>query len=150
MQTSYSKDQPLGYEGQIADPGIRNVDTRIAESAIPFGVAVAKGAATSSAKTAASGTPVVGVSVRTHTIVNPADGTDPKYLTGDAVSVLTFGSIYVSPIEAVDDGDDVYFVHATGKFSKSAGSDGTAGTKIDNWKWRSKAGANGIAVLEVK
>lgn len=150
-QTAYKLYQDIGYEGQIADTSVRDIFSRMAEADIEFGRALKKGTATGSCLTAsASGDTIVGVSVRTQAVENDLTTGEAKYKNKDAVSVMTMGRIYAAPITAVDDGDDVYFVHATGKFSNAAGSSSTAGTKIEGWKWRSKATANGIAVLEVR
>jgi hypothetical protein len=120
-QTAYSTYQTNAFAGMLADSGENDILSYISEEAsanLPFGVAVAKGAADWGALAMVNGSSViVGITVHTHQVdpsqvaSSPAGaGIPPKY----AINTLKRGRIFVQVEEAVTPASPVFVRHTAG------------------------------------
>ncbi len=120
IQTNYAETQPAGVAGAQATmiPATmisRNVED---EAAIGFGVAVAQGAEDKGCKAFGTGdTAVLGITI----VDRSAKGAD-GFGTGDSARIMTKGDVWVTASVAVDAGDPVWVVPATGAFAKTNAS----------------------------
>lgn len=122
----------------------------VANASIGFGLAIAQGTADNECRLlAATSDKVVGVSVFTH-----ADNINTVAYAPQAVlSVLTEGSIWVKPEEAVVVGDPVYVravaagTEKAGAFRKSA--DGSDTIQLSSSKYLSSAAAGALALVKI-
>lgn len=167
-------DGDLLYEGQIVyteDTVIRTGINSEASAIIPFGRAVAKGAATTGATSdrldlalLTSGAAIVGIAVATDTImkITGTPGTDDGvsvvggvmgYPVDYEVSYLVRGVIGVRVADSggVKPGDDVYAVHtaSSGVLVGTIRNDNTNATQITNARWLGYGAQNKIVPLSI-
>lgn len=123
-QTTYNDAPPKGVHGQVANAELSNRISRTIETAaVPFGAPVQRGAADHGAVAFTTGD-FLGLA-----ILNPAvpgnvatASTPDQYPVGFTAAILTKGQMYVTAGETVVQGDDVYYVTATGKYVTTAGA----------------------------
>ena len=123
-QTTYNDAPPKGVHGQVANAELSNRISRTIETAaVPFGAPVQRGAAYHGAVAFTTGD-FLGLA-----ILNPAvpgnvatASTPDQYPVGFTAAILTKGQMYVTAGETVVQGDDVYYVTATGKYVTTAGA----------------------------
>lgn len=151
--TSYPTTQAAGVAGQVADQTLRASRAVLNKeaAAIPFGVAVKKGAADREALLPSlAGDKVEGIAVFTHA-TNQVGVTGGDIASGDAFDILERGRIFVKVEEAVVENDPVHVRYAgagqKGGFRKSAVLNETFGP-VKGARFLSSAGAGGIAILE--
>ena len=141
VQTTYDDRHAIGYEGQLADMGHRDIITKLAETNdTGFGLAVIQGTGDDQAKIGAAGE-FVGITCRDVTL--PADNLD-KYKTGENMSIMRQGVMFVTAVDAVVPGDAVYR-SATGALSKTAAGN----TLIDGATWRTTTAAGDIGKIRI-
>lgn len=145
----YAFNYDLAQVGQIADSSLRRVDSdRIASGLVPyeleFGVAVHRNEAGAVGRglipwtsVAVDGGEVFGV-----TVFDPTQIAG-KYVGAMAVSVLTFGRIYVLTQNGVSKGDNAYLIEGTGLFTNVAAGNKKVGV------WQTDTGAITSPVLAV-
>lgn len=142
VQATYLDNLPIGYVGEIADLGLSDVISRIAEGGggIGFGKPVIQGTADSQCMIGAAGS-FLGLSVRDVTLAPDANDT---YAAGDVVAVMTKGVMWVTAGEAVVAGDAVYRT-AAGVLNKTA----TGNTLIANARWETSAANGALAKIRL-
>lgn len=105
--TGYGFALGKAVKGQKADLMNDQVDSYLAEGAVPFGAAVVQGTGDRQGAVAAADDDVfLGVAIHTHTVVN--DGEADGYADKDAVSVVTYGRVWVEADGAVAKEADAY------------------------------------------
>lgn len=128
--TSYPTTAPIGFAGLLSDQGPRRVDSAINKEAvaIPFGVAVKKGAAEDEALLPTLTTDVlIGISVFRHdvsTFGSSAWGADAGIPVNDRFDLLKEGVVMVKVEEAVLQYDKAFV-----RFTAGAG-----GTQKGAWR----------------
>lgn len=161
MQTSYSLKQPaVAHEGQLADNGMTDKITMLAEGAVPFGKLVVRGTdADKQCKVPAvtgdisDAKKVLGIALHDHAREQDSSAA-ADYSDKAAVAILRQGRCYVKVEEAVTVASDVYVRHAAGgngvgSFGDTAGA-GPDRTLLAGAKYLTDAGANEFALVEVK
>lgn len=158
MQLSYAE-QAKGFDGMLADMGPKEVISRAAEGAVPFGKFVVLGTdKDNQAKLpAASGDivaqKVLGVSLHDHARESQNDGLAAGYLTKESMSILKKGMVYVTAEEAVTPSDTVYVRHTVngaltvGSVRKDADTD--KAVALAGLRFMSSAGAGELVKLSV-
>ena len=122
-QAAYSLYPAGAYAGQLIPDVPFTVESRVATASIPFGRAVQRVTSdTQVGLTASAGVPQ-GVAIITHE--NPNDQAE-DIITGQNVSVLKNGRVWVEAVGAVTQGAPAYAIIAAdatqGKFTATAGS----------------------------
>ena len=123
-QTTYNEKPPVGVHGQVANAELSNRISRTIETAaVPFGAPVQRGAADHGAVAFTTGD-FLGLAILNPAVPgNAATATTPDvYPVGFTAAILTKGQMYVTAGETVVQGDDVYYVTATGKYVTTAGA----------------------------
>lgn len=123
-QTTYNDAPPKGVHGQVANAELSNRISRTIETAaVPFGAPVQRGAADHGAVAFTTGD-FLGLAILNPAVPgNVATATAPDvYPVGFTAAILTKGQMYVTAGEIVVQGDDVYYVTATGKYVTTAGA----------------------------
>src|SRR5690606_38806077 len=111
---------------------------------IGFGVAVAQGTADKGCKAFGSGdTSILGITVRERSIDANDENEFAQYT--DA-RIMTKGVIWVTASVAVDAGDPVYVVPATGAFAKTSAS---SAVQIAGARWDTSTSGSGIAQVRL-
>ncbi|WP_457586149.1 structural cement protein Gp24 [Ensifer canadensis] len=144
---SYSRDTPAGYPGMIATTEPHFITSMIVAAAsgnIPFGVGVIYDTAEDTVKLPAAIGKFAGVAVVDRTLPF-ANG--EVYKPYDQISVMKNGSIWVTALVAVAQGDAVYMT-PTGGFTNVSNS--AANQLIENAEWASvTSGTNQLARLRL-
>lgn len=158
MQTTYNTDQdPVAYEGQIADSGFTDKVSVKCAAAVPFGKLVVRDSADDSGKLPAADTDVTdgkkvqGLALSSQSVEQNPSVATPQYPAKSVVPCLRKGRAWVKVEDAVDPTDDVYVRYAAG--GNGVGSfRGTAGTSeaaiLANAKYKTSAGIDGFALVE--
>ena len=123
-QTTYNDAPPKGVHGQVANAELSNRISRTIETAaVPFGAPVQRGAADHGAVAFTTGD-FLGLAILNPAVPgNVATATTPDvYPVGFTAAILTKGQMYVTAGETVVQGDDVYYITATGKYVTTAGA----------------------------
>lgn len=121
-QTTYNERPAKGVHGQVANAELSNRISRTIETAaVPFGAPVQRGAADHGAVAFTTGD-FLGLAILNPAVPgNVATATTPDvYPVGFTAAILTRGQMYVTAGETVVQGDDVYYVTATGKYTTTA------------------------------
>lgn len=146
IQSTYTRYQPVGQPGMLADEVNWAGDTKIVETAagIGFGLGVSQGI--NDKGCIIGGANFVGITRADQTLpradVTPVMTVD-TYSQYDNAAVLTMGDIWVNCYAAVTPATAVTFSATTGQF-------GLAGTTITDARWMtSAAGSAGTPVLAV-
>lgn len=145
-QTNYNE-QSDAQIGIVSDSSAHVVDSYTGEGAIPFGRFVARGTKPviqcklPAAAADVTGNKALGIAIRTQAIEIPLNSTaDPEYPDNSAISVVSFGRVWVeTESAATDTTKEVYVRHtAAGALNKLGGFAAAAGTglaKLDNARW---------------
>ncbi|TRC78521.1 hypothetical protein FJV80_24575 [Mesorhizobium sp. WSM4310] len=129
---SYSRDTPRGYPGMIATTEPHFITSMVVASGsadIPFGRGVIYGSVEDTVALPAAIGKFAGVAVVDRTI--PAEQGE-FYKVYDQISVMKNGSIWVTALVAVAQGDPVYMT-LTGTFTNVSNS--SANQLIENAEW---------------
>lgn len=121
-QTTYNERPAKGVHGQVANAELSNRISRTIETAaVPFGAPVQRGTADHGAVAFTTGD-FLGLAILNPAVPgNVATATTPDvYPVGFTAAILTRGQMYVTAGETVVQGDDVYYVTATGKYTTTA------------------------------
>lgn len=141
VQTSYTRYQPPGMPGMLADSINWDADSRIVETAagIAFGVACSQGTLSDDG-CVVGGSNFVGVTRADQTLQMASSGTPAVdfYQRYDTASCLVKGDIWVLCYANVAVGAAVTFDATTGQLGK-------AGTTIPNAKWMTAANGSASA-----
>ncbi|OOG61976.1 hypothetical protein B0E45_31715 [Sinorhizobium sp. A49] len=144
---SYSRDTPAGYPGMIATTEPHFITSMIVAAAsgnIPFGVGVIYDTVEDTVKLPAAIGKFAGVAVVDRTLPF-ANG--EVYKPYDQISVMRNGSIWVTALVAVAQGDPVYMT-PTGGFTNVSNS--AVNQLIENAEWASvTSGTNQLARLRL-
>lgn len=141
VQTTYSATHARWVEGMVLNSEPCVVISRIAEDAegIGFGKVAVQGDADNTITDAEASKAYRGI-----TVLDPTKDGD-AYARYDTVAVMTKGLIVVTASVAVDAGDPVYFVPATGVLTNVA----TDNTEIPNAIWDTSTSGEGLAALRL-
>jgi hypothetical protein len=125
-QTSYPTSMTKAFAGQIADlTDVRHVDSLLngeASANLPFGVAVAKGASDSECLLPAASTDkILGITVRDLSRNSASLSGNGAIAPDDMASVMSAGSVYALPEQAVVKGDKVFVRYTDGGGSLTVG-----------------------------
>lgn len=99
-QTSYELEHTAGVEGAPVDGQLRNIISKSAEVAIPFGRVVVAGTGANQCRLPTGGgdlANVLGISVRVQNRVPAATDDVLQYEIGDEVAIMDFGEIWMIP-----------------------------------------------------
>ena len=121
-QTTYNERPAKGVHGQVANAELSNRISRTIETAaVPFGAPVQRGTGDHGAVAFTTGD-LLGIAILNPAVPgNVATATTPDvYPVGFTAAILTRGQMYVTAGETVVQGDDVYYVTATGKYTTTA------------------------------
>lgn len=146
VQTSYSENMRVALAGQIANMEASNLISRNVEDAagIGFGLAVARGTSDTGIHAFTTGdTAILGITVRDRS-VNP--DTPSKYAQYESARVMLKGVVWVVASVAVNDGDPVYVIPATGAFAKTNAS---SAVLIANAQFDTTAGIGALAKVRL-
>jgi len=148
VQSTYTENLAVAFPGMRANLVPETVITRTVKNAeMGFGVVAVQADGDFNVTTiedAATADPggYVGISVRDQS----ADPGEPNgYLENANAAIMTKGTIWVNAYEAVDAGDPVYFVTATGLLGKTTGSS----TQIPNARWETSTSGAGLAMIRL-
>jgi hypothetical protein len=146
VQTTYLDNIPVAVAGQIANMVPATLISRNVEDAagIGFGLAVAQGTEDYGCKAFGSGdTAILGITVRDRSL----DANTPdEYADGDTARIMTKGCIWVTASVAVDAGDPVYVIPATGAFAKTNAS---SAVQIAGARWDTSTTGAGLAIVRL-
>lgn len=158
MQTTYNQDQdPVGYEGQIADSGFTDKVSIKCALAVPFGKLVVRDTADDSGKLPAAATDITnaknpqGLALASQAVEQNPGVATPQYPAKSAVPCLRKGRAWVKVEDAVTPASDVYVRYAgagngAGSFRGSAVASEAA--ILANAKYKTSAGIDGFALVE--
>lgn len=108
-----------------------------------FGIAMARGTGDNGAKVFGSGdTAILGI-----TVIDRSVNTADKYSQYESASIMTKGHVWVVASVAVNDGDPVYVIPATGAFAKTNAS---SAVLIANAVWDTTAGIGALALVRLQ
>jgi hypothetical protein len=142
LQTSYSSNMPVALVGQLANTEQATIISRTVEDSagIAFGLAVAQGTEDNEVKAFCSGdTAILGINVRQRS-ANPE--TPSKVAQYESARVMTKGCVWVTASVAVNAGDPVYVIPATGAFAKTSAS---SAVQISGARWDTSTTGEGLA-----
>ena len=149
-QSTYSASPAIGLPGQIANEELKNIISKIVETAggLNFGQPAARSATAAnenSCRLMASGAVFLGIAVLNRAVAPDADDPDnyPRYTSA---ALMTQGTIFVTAGAAVVPGDDVYWDSATGKYGTSSGGTNIA---IPGARFETNGGADDIVVVSL-
>lgn len=146
VQTSYSAAMTEAVAGlRFSNHAL--VTSRIAEGAITYGYAVARGTDADRQVEAGGGADFIGIAL--HTLSAEAAYSDATIEIEDTegVDVMRHGMCWASPANAVEAGDAVVVVTATGALKGGTAAAGE--TQLSNAYWDSSCDAAGLALLVV-
>lgn len=146
VQSTYSETIGAARAGQIANTEPSVLISRHVEDTdgIAFGIAVVQGSADNGVKAFGSGdTAILGITVRERS-VRPE--TPNIFAQRESARIMTKGVIWVQASVAVDAGDPVYVIPATGTFAKTSAS---SAVQIANARWDSSTSGAGLAKVRL-
>ena len=155
LQTSYNDTQPVAVVGAQATMIPATIISRTVEgAAIPFGKAVSQGAdekgckAFGGADTAIVGITLLDRSAAGTTVVNGqvTARTPDTFGVGESARIITKGDIWVTASVAVNAGDPVFVIPATGAFAKTNAS---SAVQIAGARWDTTTTVAGLAVVRL-
>lgn len=145
-QTSYSETLRPGVPGQIANMIPATLISRTVEDAagVGFGLAVTQGADDYGCSAFGTGdTAILGITVRDRSL----DANNPdEFGEGDSARVMTKGAVWVTASVAVNAGDPVYVIPATGAFAKTNAS---SAVQIAGARWDTSTTGAGLAIVRL-
>lgn len=109
VQTSYSLYLTAGLEGQLLNTADLDLWNFAAETVIPYGRAVGRGASDNTCKLIEPDDSFLGVARNIISPENPLYADKTQYEIYEVVSVVRTGYIFVYSEQAVDKGDPVYY-----------------------------------------
>lgn len=146
VQTTYSDTLDAAVVGQRANQEPARLISRNVEDAagIAFGLAVSQGTADRGAKAFGTGdTAILGISTRERS----TDATAPDvFAENSSALVMTSGCIWVTASVAVNAGDPVYVIPATGAFAKTSVS---SAVLIVGARWDTSTTGAALAVVRL-
>ena len=161
MQTSYSIDQAVGFEGQLADLSIQDVETGIAEGEILIGKIVNKGTLPTQIKHPLAAADITdeklvkGLAIHAHDQESkyPAGSGNYSYLDKYSVNVLRKGRAWVKPESVITVGTSTVNVRYAGTGDKGALRGVAVASEtavLPKSKWKTSTTAIGqLAILEI-
>lgn len=148
VQTTYNERMAAAFPGMRANLVPETVISRtVANAPLGFGAVALQAAADHEVSGAAdleTADPggYVGISVRDQAV----DPSSPdEYRVLDTAAIMTKGTIWVETYEAVNAGDPVYFVTATGALGKTSASS----TQIPGARWDTSTSGAGLAIVRL-
>lgn len=156
VQTSYEIDHSPAVEGAVVDGQLKNIRSKAAEVAIPFGRVVCRGTAAGQCKLPTSAgevTAAIGVSVRVQgDVANASDVL--QYEIGKDVSIIDFGVVYMRTEAAVVAGGSVFVRHTAGAGEELGrvrdDADGTDATVLPLAKFDAAAGDGELVPVRLR
>ena len=144
VQTTYNEKIDAARVGQIANTEPVVLISRNVEDVTPiaFGKPVMQGTADDGCKLFASGTEVLGITVRERSTRPETPDTFARY---ESARIMKKGVIWVVAAVAVTPGQPVYVVTASATFSNVA----EAAVLIPNARWESTAGIGALAKVRL-
>ena len=155
VQTAYTAEQALAFEGQRADLGLTNVISKAAEGGdISYGRAVCRGTGDDQALlAAATGGSFLGVTEFTNAgVANASDAS--VYEENSEMNILNFGYVWVICEDGCVPGDAAFFRHTAGAGGTVIGAfrtdaDTASADAITGATFESTAAAAGLALLKL-
>lgn len=155
VQTTYPDNQPVAVAGAQATMVPATIISRSVETAaIGFGKAVAQGTADKGCHAFGAGdTAILGITLldRSASGLSVTNGqvsgqTADTFGVGESARVITKGDVWVNASVAVDAGDPVYVIPATGAFAKTSAS---SAVQIAGARWDTSTTGAGLAVVRL-
>ena len=155
VQTSYPDTQPAAVAGAQATMLPASIISRTVETAaVGFGKAVAQGTADKGCHAFGSGdTAILGITLldRSASGQSVTNGqvtgrTADSFGVGESARIITKGDVWVQASVAVDAGDPVYVIPATGAFAKTSAS---SAVQIAGARWDTSTTTAGLAVVRL-
>ena len=160
-QLDYSIDQAVGFEGQLADLMLKNVESHVAEGEILIGKVVTQGTALGqvvhpdAAGKITDLKLVKGVAIHSHTQESkyPAGSGNYSYLDKASIPVLTKGKVWVKAEDVITAATSTVNCRYAGVGSKGALRGAAVALEtavLPNAKWKTSTTAiNQLAQLEI-
>lgn len=150
VQTAYLDAPPVGYAGQIATVGLKQVDSLINNSGdvLPYGIGVVRTGERTADVPSAAGQIFAGVIVRNEL------GAGVGVAVKEVMGVVSTGDVYVMPEQTVAYGDPVYMRvtagdgEQVGAFRKDA--DGGDAVRVVGASWFRGGSTSSAAVLRLR
>lgn len=146
VQSTYADNISAAKAGLRANMEPARLISRNVEDAagIAFGLAVAQGTDDNGCKAFAAGdTAILGITTRERS-TDPA--TPDVFAENESALIMTKGCIWVTASVAVDAGDPVYVIPATGAFAKTSAS---SAVQIAGARWDTSTTGAGLAVVRL-
>lgn len=146
VQGNYTENLRVGVAGQQVNMIPSTMISRNVEGAggLAFGVAVARGVEDYGCKPFGSGdTAILGISVRERSVNANVPNKFGQY---DSARIMTKGAIWVQASVAVDAGDPVFVIPATGAFTKSNAS---SAVQLLRAHWDTSTIGAGLAIVRM-
>lgn len=142
IQTTYAATHARWVEGMVPDMRPSVDLTRVVETpaGIGFGKVVQRGTADNQAKVSSASPKYLGITLLDNTQNGATADVYPQYAN---CVVRQKGPVVVQASVAVAQGDDVYFVPATGVLTNVS----TSNVQIPNAKWETTTAGAGLAVV---
>jgi hypothetical protein len=143
----------LGYAGEVVNMHPNTIESKTNESvtAIDFGIAVARGAATDTCKPPAVDVDkLIGISVR-HAIHVADTSNNVNYARYQSVPIMREGYIYAIPFENVTQDDQVLSITAQGGKlgGVTGGAAGAGRVVLPNAKWETTTTAGNVGIVRI-
>lgn len=160
-QLDYSIDQAVGFEGELADLSIKDVETGIAEGEVLIGKLVSVGTGLNQVKHPAAAGDITdvkllkGLAIHHHAMEQkfPAGSGNYSYLDKSAVNVGRKCRVWVKPVDLVNAKTSSVHGYFAGAIPKgSLGGAAVAGETavVPNAKWKTSTTSIGqLAMLEI-
>lgn len=159
-QLDYQIDQAVGFEGELSDLSLKDVDTGIAEGEILIGKLLSQGVATSGVKHPALATDITdtkkvkGLAIHHHAMESkyPSGSGNYSYLDKAAVNVGRKCRMWAKPLTLVTLASDVHAYFSGAQPKGSLGGSAVAGETaiVPQAKWKTPTTAIGqLAIVEI-
>ncbi len=146
VQSTYSSTMNAAVAGQIANLIDATLISRTVEDSagIGFGIAAAQGTEDNECTAFGSGdTAILGITCRERS-VDP--NTPNKFAQYEAARLITKGPVWVMASVAVNAGDPVYVIPATGAFAKTSAS---SAVQIAGARWDTSTTGEALAIVRL-
>ncbi|WP_026702855.1 structural cement protein Gp24 [Salibacterium aidingense] len=151
--TEYNKYmQEAASKGKLAEYPDYRADTKAADAAIKYGMAVELAGSSGERVTTFSGGTPFGITLaREYTDYTEENPDDLKYRANEPVAVIRQGTIWVEVEDDVTPADSVYADNSTGNFraTETDGESNTVGTAIPGAMFKSAANSGELVKVEI-
>ena len=147
-QLTYSRNTDSRIHGSLNDLNDNEIQSGVAEAALPVGIAVKRGTDKEAELLLATATNFLGVAIRDLHREGAINTGSLNYAIGENVSVLRSGRINLTCAAGCTAGDPVNYVDATGVID--AGVAGVGETQIGGAEWETTTVAGQVGIVRFK